>query len=524
MKSHLRWLPWIAGPTALLITLITTVIVNQTMDDARDEQIDRVIERAEGHINENLLMLDALQGLFKVTDTVDRAAFKTFIKSIDPENKKHGLQGIGYAKATTAKTQDRIGAELKSRYEANINVWPSIAKGNGFPIVFLEPLDRRNYNALGYDMYSEPVRRIAMNRAIGSGKPAATDIVELVQEIDGPKQPGILVYLADYSKALPQEDGSNIPRGFIYAPIRIADLMENIFRYELSEDYAIVVHSGGTNDPVIFEHGKLKANAKSHLIEIADKKWSIVASPPPLRWTQNPAFLVFLLGLIGSTLLMALVLTQHRRVNALSVLADERTERAVEKELLLREMLHRIKNSFSRISALASLTARDATNISDYVTLFSARIQALSQSQHLLLEGGIGSVDLEQLILSELNCTGHSQESKRVKIAGPTVQLDDNSAQAIGLTIHELATNSVKYGALCNGGTLSVRWTVNDNTVNLEWNESGLDSSPDLSTAGFGSTLIRALIEHQLGGKLTQTTSNHAMTITINWANINPHD
>ena len=524
MKSHLRWLPWIAGPIALLITIITTVIVNQAMTTARNEQIARVAERAEGRINDNLLILDALQGLFKVADNVDPEEFKTFVKTIDPDNKKLGLQGIGYAKLTTANTQDQIKAELKQRYGKEKSVWPAIEKGNGFAIVFLEPLDRRNYSALGYNMYSEPLRRDAMDRARTNGKAAATDIVELVQEIEGPKQPGILVYLADYGGDTTNLDENRVPRGFIYSPIRIANLMQNILRFELSEGYSIVLRGGGTNSPVIFTHGQLGSDARTHLIHVADKQWSLTASPPQTSWTQNPAFLVFLLGLIGSTLLIALVLTQHRRANSLAALADERSERAVEKELLLREMLHRIKNSFSRISALASLTARDATNITDYVTLFSARIQALSQSQHLLLEGGVGSVNLEQLILSELDCTGYSSDESQISIAGPAVLLDENSAQAIGLTVHELATNSVKYGALRNGGALSVIWTASDNIINLEWHESGLDTTPDLSTTGFGSTLIRALIEHQLGGKLTQATSDHMMTITVNWENNDPHD
>src|SRR5690606_29123445 len=94
-----------------------------------------------------------------------------------------------------------------------------------------EPLDARNLAAIGYDMFTEPARRAAMERARDTGEPAASAPVTLVQEIDSQKQPGFLIYVPVY-------DGGQVPptveerrarlRGFVYSPFRAGDLFEGI--------------------------------------------------------------------------------------------------------------------------------------------------------------------------------------------------------------------------------------------------------------------------------------------------------
>src|SRR5205814_5842056 len=99
-------------------------------------------------------------------------------------------------------------------------------------ITFLEPLDKRNAAALGYDMYTEPVRREAMDAAWTNGALAASGKVRLVQEIGGPEQAGFLVYLPVYNNRRTPPTVAERKAdlyGFVYAPFRADDLLHAVF-------------------------------------------------------------------------------------------------------------------------------------------------------------------------------------------------------------------------------------------------------------------------------------------------------
>src|SRR3546814_9797014 len=154
---------------------------------------------------------------------------------------------------------------------------------------------------------------------------------------------------------------------------------------------------------------------------------------------------IFLFVFAIMLLAMQLHRLQQRRVGAFQALADEQALRAAERELMIGEMAHRMKNAFARIGALARITLRESTSLEDFEARFDGRMRALSDAKQMLVSGAVGSVELGCIVRRELELAGVSAE-RLAAIAGPEVQLDDEAAQALSLAVHEFVTNSNKIG------------------------------------------------------------------------------
>src|SRR5262249_51174373 len=148
------------------------------------------------------------------------------------------------------------------------------------------------------------------------------------------------------------------------------------------------------------------------------------------------------------------------------------TERKVREEreyLLMREVNHRAKNMLSVVEAIARQTA--TRNPEDFVERFSERIQALSANQELLVRNEWRGVDIEELVRAQLS---HFADliGSRIVVNGPKLRLKPASAQAIGLAVHELATNAGKYGALSTDkGRVDVFWATDGHALTMSWTE-----------------------------------------------------
>jgi PAS domain S-box-containing protein len=169
-------------------------------------------------------------------------------------------------------------------------------------------------------------------------------------------------------------------------------------------------------------------------------------------------------------------------------------------QLLMREINHRAKNMLSIVQAIArQTTARDPE---DFVERFAERIQALAANQDLLIRNEWHGVDVEALVRAQL---AHFADlvGSRIDVRGPKLRLNPAAAQAIGLTLHELATNAGKYGAISmNGGHVDVCWGIDDDTLTMSWTER--DGPPVLppERRGFGTTVIASMAKATVGGEV----------------------
>ena len=144
-------------------------------------------------------------------------------------------------------------------------------------------------------------------------------------------------------------------------------------------------------------------------------------------------------------------------------------------------------------------------------------MRALSDAKQMLVTGAVDTVELGRIVHRELEIAGWSGE-RLAALDGPVVCLDDERAQAITLAVHELVTNSIKYGALSGrGGNLAVGWCIEADQVEFHWTETGLAAPPQIDTESFGTQFIRSLIERQLKGSWDRTAVDNSLTILIRW-------
>lgn len=193
-----------------------------------NEHRDMVAHRMEQYQN----TLRSGVGFLQASDKVTRIDWYRYVKAIDPQNTNPGIQGIGYAKMVLPSHLNAF--EEAMRKEEGMTTFELKPKGVRelySSIVYLEPLDERNRAAIGYDMFSEPTRRDAMERARDTAQPALSGKVKLVQEIDKNIQAGVLIYLPYYADIEPPKNTEERRWslvGYVYAPLRMGDFINSI--------------------------------------------------------------------------------------------------------------------------------------------------------------------------------------------------------------------------------------------------------------------------------------------------------
>ncbi|PKO37895.1 MAG: hypothetical protein CVU33_10905 [Betaproteobacteria bacterium HGW-Betaproteobacteria-6] len=227
---------WIALGIILAITAALYGIVRQSTED---QIYQRFLYRAEQERSALVFRLQAhaqvLRGgasFVEASDSVRRDEWRSYVLNLQLDKTLPGIQATGFA--LMIQPQDRATHEQAVRREGfpNYAIKPDGARELYSSIVFLEPFSQINQRAFGYDMFSEPVRHLAMTRARDSGEPALSGKITLVQENDGQPQPGFLIYMPVFHSGQPHgniKERRAALRGFSYAAFRARDLLGTIF-------------------------------------------------------------------------------------------------------------------------------------------------------------------------------------------------------------------------------------------------------------------------------------------------------
>ena len=169
--------------------------------------------------------------------------------------------------------------------------------------------------------------------------------------------------------------------------------------------------------------------------------------------------------------------------------------------LLMLEVNHRAKNMLGVVLAIARQTT--STSPRDFLGKLTQRIQALSVNLDLLVKNEWQGIDLEPLVHAQLAYFSDSIGT-RIAIEGPELRLSREAAQAIGMALHELATNAIKHGALSNeDGRISIGWTCDDDVFSISWRECGGPAVEPPARHGFGNTVLTTLAEAAVSGHVS---------------------
>ena len=182
----------------------------------------------------------------------------------------------------------------------------------------------------------------------------------------------------------------------------------------------------------------------------------------------------------------------------------EQTEMSAELRRVMQELQHRVKNMLANVLALVSRARRDATSDKGVLDTLAARINALSHTHKVLTQENWRAADIYALIEPE---TRAIYGPDRVSLKGPAMHINARAALAIGMAIHELATNAAKYGAFSvASGTVDMTWMrIDDGSedrVVFRWIEHGGPEVKPKEASGFGSQLIASTITGSLHGEI----------------------
>jgi PAS domain S-box-containing protein len=242
-----RWMrvaAWL--PLAVLLLCGAVLFLGWRDSEARraeieEEQLALEAGRVTIKIAERLDAYDEIlrgaAGLIAASDEVTREEWRRYVAQLKLGQAYRGIQGVGFSVLIPAERLAAHQAATRAEGFPEYRVRPEGPREVYSSIVFLEPFAGRNLRAFGYDMYSEPVRRAAMDRARDNGDVATSGMVTLVQETETDVQPGILTYVPVYAGGTDPgtvEGRRAAIEGWAYSPLRMRDLMEGILEGELA--------------------------------------------------------------------------------------------------------------------------------------------------------------------------------------------------------------------------------------------------------------------------------------------------
>ena len=308
----------------------------ETLHDEFKFRVSEVLGNIERRLQSYEQILESTAGLFAATNQVDRGDFLEYIRALKLEGKYPGIQGLGFTKLVHDKDKTSHISEVRASGLANYDIRPAGQRDIYTPIVYLEPSTWRNHRAIGFDMYSEAVRRAALEKARDEGKVSISGKVRLVQETDQDQQSGFLMYLPVYQRKAAhqtiEERRANLI-GWVYAPFRMNDLMTGILgdRFgEVSATLNLEIYDGDSlqaGQQMFNTDGQRHENTQFHAVHripLFGHQWTVVIdslAPFDARMRSDKANIIALAGAMASLLLALvawLLVTARERAQAIA--------------------------------------------------------------------------------------------------------------------------------------------------------------------------------------------------------------
>jgi light-regulated signal transduction histidine kinase (bacteriophytochrome)/CheY-like chemotaxis protein len=180
---------------------------------------------------------------------------------------------------------------------------------------------------------------------------------------------------------------------------------------------------------------------------------------------------------------------------------EERRSASQRQELLIAELNHRVRNVLGLIRGLVSQSRSGSSSLPEFVGMLGGRIDALARAHDQITADQWGPAPLETLVVAEAAAYLNAK-ADRVRCEGPKVLLAPQAFSTLALVVHELMSNSAKYGALSDSrGRIALQWRIDETgDLHLDWSESDGPAVRPPTRRGFGSTIIERSIPHDLQG------------------------
>ncbi len=324
-RPSIQTLPWLV--LALGLGLTAAVCEGKRLQGrAEHERIERdlaedITSAIEAKFTSTQAVLSAVVGLFNSSVDVTSPEFQQFYRSLSiSPSTLSGVQGVGYAAVIPPGGIPALEAQARKQGLQDFRVRPAGNRPLTSAILFLEPLDWRNQRAIGFDMYSEPTRREAMQWAASTGGPALSGPVKLMQEAGKRVQPGSLLYLPIYRQE-PRSEADRLRhlQGWAYAPLRMDDLLRSTLASIQNPTLArsaVLIFDGSKPlaSALLFDsqrvHGTRRLQHPSwQTLRVVNRDWLIGIQLPPDQISPNGfSSTLVISGLLGIAISLAAAL------------------------------------------------------------------------------------------------------------------------------------------------------------------------------------------------------------------------
>jgi PAS domain S-box-containing protein len=337
---------------SLVLTAAAVYFVSKATETKAVLQFQNIADDTRDGIQSRLdtyiALLRSGSALFATSNQLSSEQFHAYVDGLELPAHYPGSLGIGFALRVKPRETDALVASLRQQGMEGYHIWPEGERAEYFPITYLEPLDPPNKAVVGYDMFSEAVRRAAMERARDTGLPAASDVVTLVQKIDEQRPIGFLIYVPVYKNGkLPASvaERRQSLRGFVYSPFRASDVFSRVSLSDNNRGVNLRIFDGTefTQPHLLYQSPGIDPNPNADPprftaaknVDVAGRTWSLVCSTTPAFESsvsrRGPESVVVIGGVLISLLLYGITEGQAKaRVTAeLSTSELQRSESAV---------------------------------------------------------------------------------------------------------------------------------------------------------------------------------------------------
>lgn len=436
---------------------------------------------------------------FSSFDEVRPQMFRQFVAELRLDVEYRGAEGIGWIEVVQPDDFSDYLARNREAHDAfeGVRPDPGVPTSPLAPVTYFSPDTERNRRALGFDMYSDPVRAAALEEARRTVRPTASGRVVLAQE-GADEAPGFLIFMPVY-KAVESDQQL---AGFVYSPFNAARFLDSAIDLAEPSELGVRLYDGEAGTDHLLVSRSLdnpNRDQVEQLVTIANRQLLLVVDSPRIRTLAPLSMVTLLFGIAVASLLMLLV-----RLQTQQALEDQTRLAFFEEQYsirnsLTRELNHRVKNTLANVLSIMSLTRRRTNDLDEFADSLDGRIRALSATHDLLTRSDWGTIPLRAVIEAELQHF-HAVSDHAMTLEGPAVELAPNNALSFGLAVHELGTNAAKFGALSvAGGSVSVTWRlVDEELAEVEWCER---EGPVVSASrerGFGTDLIEKIVALEL--------------------------
>jgi len=443
-------------------------------------------------------------------DSISQKEFARFVADMSAGHATRGALGIGWARWTKARDARTLNASRRRRDPSRpfeVRPIPPNPEADMAVIEMLEPEDATNQRALGFDMYSENVRRRAMDEARRLGRPVASGKVHLLQDSESPETAGILIYLPVFDSRADEGDAAQ-PRlkGFAYTPVRVPEFIETAIAGTHRDLGRVALYDGAVSEASLLAAtpGRFRdRDTIQRRIEFVGRTWTLVVTSRDRLGLTTASKLVLGFGTLVSLLFMALAWLMTSRAAEDRKVLEWLSRQSAIRIALTRELNHRVKNTLANVISIVALTRRRTSDIDEFADGLTGRVRALSATHDLLSQREWSDALVHDVVTSEL-APYLDTEDPHAEISGPEALLAPNDAMSLGLALHELATNAAKYGALSvPEGRVTVTWRLpTPDRCEVVWRERGGPPVVAPTRRGFGLELIERIVSRELNAPI----------------------